>query len=154
MNPIRPWLCVGKYLETLNKRLLAARHIESMLQLAHEVKHAGIESLYLPVSDGVPLPGHLLRRGVDFVLAEKRRGQTVLIACGAGMSRSVTFAVAVLREDEGLGLLEAVREVKRHHPDSMPHPVLWESLCAYYGEAVPIHTMLRALRAPGNPSIQ
>ncbi len=68
------------------------------------------------------------------------------MACGAGISRSATFAVAVLKETEGLSLLEAVQTVKKYHPESLPHPALWESLCAYYGEEVPIISMLNALR--------
>jgi hypothetical protein len=146
MNPVRPWLYVGKFVDTLDGRTLSAQGIGAVLQLAHSVQHTGITSCFIPVDDGVPLPGDLLRQGVDFVLDAKRRGQRVLIACGAGMSRSVTFAVAALKEDEGLSLLDAVQTVKRNHPDSSPHPALWDSLCAYYGEPVPVHAMLRALR--------
>ena len=56
MYPIRPWLYVGKYRETLNRRLLHINGIGSMLQLAERVDQPGIASLYLPVDDGVPLP--------------------------------------------------------------------------------------------------
>jgi protein-tyrosine phosphatase len=146
MNAIRPWLYVGKYRETLNANLLSAKKIGAMLQLAEAVKHPNIASLYLPVEDGVPLPSHLLRQGIDFVLSEKHRGCTVLIACGAGISRSVTFAIAALKETEDLSLLEAVQSVSRRHPESLPHPALWESLCAYYHEEVSVHSMLKALR--------
>lgn len=152
MNAIRPWLYVGKYRETLDADLLSARKIGAMLQLAEAVTHPNIESLYLPIEDGVPLPGPLLRRGVDFALSEKQRGQTVLIACGAGMSRSVAFAVAALKEAEGLSVLEAWREVKKHHPESLPHPEIWESLCAYYNENVSTGEMLNALSAGGDVS--
>lgn len=147
MYTIRPWLYVGKYRETLDPTLLAAYKIGAMLHLADSVKHAGLTTLYLPVEDGEPLPSELLQQGIDFVLAEKRSGQRVLIACGAGISRSVTFAVAVLKETEGLTALEAVLAIKEHHPFALPHPALWESLCAYYQEDVPFYTMLRKLRA-------
>ena len=142
MNLIRPWLYVGKYRDTLDYGLLAAHNIGAMLQLAEAVKQPGIASLYVPIEDGVPMPDSLLRRGVEFVLSEKRLGQVVLIACGAGMSRSVAYAVAVLKEEEDLSLLEALRVIKSHHPDSMPHPALWESLCHYYREEFSLHSML------------
>jgi atypical dual specificity phosphatase len=145
MDAIRPWLYVGKYRETLSASFLRAREIDTMLQLAEAIEHPGITSLYLPVEDGVPIPTSLLQQGADFVLSEKRQGRTVLIACGAGISRSVAFAVAVLKEDEGLSLLEAVQSVKKRHPESMPHPALWQSLCDYYNEEIPISAMLRAL---------
>ncbi|MBN2006692.1 MAG: dual specificity protein phosphatase family protein [Anaerolineae bacterium] len=138
MDAIRSWLYVGKYRETLDVDLLSAKKIGAVLQLAEAVTYPDIVSLYLPVEDGIPLPDHFLRQGVDFVLSEKRREQTVLIACGAGMSRSVAFAVAALKEAEDLSVLEAFRVVKEHHPESLPHPEIWESLCAYYHEVFPI----------------
>ena len=118
MNKIRPWLYIGKYRDTLNTHLLSAYNIKAMLQLAELVEYPNITSLYLPVDDGVPLPDALLRQG------------------GAGISRSTAFAIAALKETEGMTLLEALRLVKRYHPIAMPHPAIWDSLCAYYGEDV------------------
>jgi hypothetical protein len=46
---------------------------------------------------------------------------------------------------EGLSLLEAVQSLRKHHPESMPHPALWQSLCDYYHEEIPVPAMLRAL---------
>jgi hypothetical protein len=138
---VRPWLYIGKYRETLDGHLLGANNIGAMLQLADLVDQPGIRSLYLPVDDGLPLPVDLLRQGVDFVRAEKRRGHIVLIACGAGISRSATFAVAALKEEEGLSLLDAYRVVKSRHPGAMPHFALWESLCSYYQEDVPFREL-------------
>ncbi len=137
MNEIRPWLYVGKYRDTLDRYLLEQHRIEAMLQLAELVKQPGIISLYLPVEDGEPLPFERLRQGTDFVLNEKCEEHTVLIACGAGQSRSVTFAIAVLKESEDLSLFAAWREVKLRHPDALPHMALWESLCRYYNESIP-----------------
>jgi hypothetical protein len=142
MRAIRNWLYVGKYRETLDAQYLAAYAIDAMLQLEGAVKQPGMVSLYLSVDDGVPLPVKLLRQGVDFVLAEKQQEHTVLIACGAGISRSVAFAVAVLKETEGLNLLEALQSVKVQHPEALPHPTLWKSLCDYYHEDIPIQVML------------
>ncbi len=136
MNKIQAWLYIGKYRETLNSHLLSAYNIGAMLQLADLVEQPGLTSLYLPVEDGTPLPDDLLRRGIDFVIAEKERGRTVLIACGAGVSRSAAFTVAVLKEVEGLSLLDALRIVKQRHPEAMPHPAIWDSLCTYYDEDV------------------
>jgi hypothetical protein len=45
--------------------------------------------------------------------------------------------VAVLKEEEGVSLLDAFQEVKQKHPQAMPHPPVWASLCAYYKEDVP-----------------
>jgi hypothetical protein len=136
MDKVRPWLYIGKYRDTLNTHLLSVYKIGAMLQLAELVEQPDITSLYLRWEDGEPLPADLLRRGVDFVMAEKARKQAVLIACGAGISRSSAFVVAVLKEVEGLSLLDAFRAVRQHHPEARPHPAIWESLCAYYHENV------------------
>ncbi len=142
MDRIRPWLYIGKYRETLNPHLLAAYQIEAMLQLAELVEHPGIVSLYLPVEDFQPIPFDLLRQGLDFVLAEKEQGHRVLVACGAGINRSSAFSAAVLKEAEGLSLLDAFRTVKKAHPEAMPHPPVWLSLCEYYQENIPFDTLL------------
>jgi hypothetical protein len=146
MNKVRSWLHIGKYRETLDSHLLSAYRIEAMLQLAEPVEHPGIISLYLPVEDGVPLPPQFLRKGVDFVVTEQLRGHNVLIACGAGISRSTAFAVAVLKEVEGLSLLDAFRAVRQQHTQGMPHPDIWASLCTYYNEDVSFLDMLTQTR--------
>src|SRR4051794_36253601 len=91
LETIRPWLHVGKYRDTLNRSLLGSYQIGAMLQLAEHVPHPQIATLYLPVEDGVPLAGDLLQRGGAFAHTAHQQGQNVLIACGAGISRSVTF---------------------------------------------------------------
>ena len=136
MDAIRNWLYIGRYRDTIYATLLEAQGISAMLQLAEAVQQPGVESLYLQVEDGVPLVGELLRKGVDFVLDQKHRSRKVLVACGAGMSRSAAYVVAVLKEDEGLSLLEALRTVKHYHPETIIHPVLWISLCKIYQEDV------------------
>ncbi len=149
MDPIRPWLYIGKYRETLNHRLLNVNGIQAMLLLAELIQHPGITSLYLPVQDFAPIPPNLLRQGIDFVRAEKAQAQRVLIACGAGINRSSAFAVAVLKEEESLGLLDAFRAVKRCHAEAMPHPPVWESLCSYYHEDVPYIELLSSAKIDG-----
>ncbi len=137
MYRIRPWLYIGKYRETLNLNLLSANQIGAALQLAGLVEQPGINILYLAVDDGVPLPADLLQKGVEFIIVNKEAGKRALVACGAGISRSASFAIAALKEVEGLSLLEALQEIKRYHPGAMPHPALWQSLCEYYDEDTP-----------------
>jgi protein-tyrosine phosphatase len=148
MHRIRPWLLIGSYRETLDSNLLAANRIGALLHLAAPVQPPGVTTCYLPVEDGEPLDAATLQQGVAFVLAQRVAGDTVLVACGAGISRSTSFAIAALKEAEGLGVLDAARIVRRAHPDGMPHPVLWDSLCAYYGEPHDYLTLVRAHEPP------
>jgi protein-tyrosine phosphatase len=134
-------LYVGRYRDTVNLTLLQAHSIGAMLQLADRVEQPGIEVLYLDVEDGEPLPAETLRQGVAFVRDQLAAGRRVLIACGAGISRSVTFATAVLHEEEGISLLDAFHDIHSIHRDALPHYKLWHSLCEYYHENAPFERL-------------
>jgi protein-tyrosine phosphatase len=137
MDEIRPWLYIGSYRDTKNQSYLALKSIQAMLQLAEKVEQPGITSLYLPVEDVAPIPFDLLEKGISFIHEHKMQKHRILVACGAGINRSTAFCVAALKDMEGLGLLEAFREVRSRHPESIPHQPVWESLCTYYKETIP-----------------
>ena len=143
MDQIRPWLFIGKYRDTTNGPYLQQNKIRAMLQLAELVQQPEIDSLYLPVQDLAPVSWNHLRQGVDFIRQHKEKGNRILVACGAGINRSSSFCAAALKEEEGLSLFEAFKEVKRFHPESMPHEPVWESLCNYYNEKVPYLEVMR-----------
>lgn len=143
MDPVRPWLFVGKFRDTLNPQNLKANNIEAMLQFAELVEYPGIISYHLDVEDGITLTSADFQRGVDFILQQHQSSKKVLIACGAGISRSVIFTIAALRETEGTALLTAYHEIVNAHIEALPHPVLWKSLCAYYQEDIPYIHVLR-----------
>ncbi len=145
MNQIRPWLYLGKYKETKDLYLLKTHNISAMLQLAELVEHPGILSLYLAVEDGVPISPQILKTGIEFVKSNKNAGRKTLVACGAGISRSAAFAIASLKEIEQTSLLEAYHEVKQHHPETLPHPLLWKSLCGFYHEDIPFFKILSGI---------
>lgn len=148
MRRIRPWLWIGALRDTRDEDQLMANEIGAMLQLAAEEPRPGIETLYLAIEDGVPLDAAALRRGLDFVASARTRGLRVLVACGAGISRSSTFCIGALKEAEGLPLLEGYRAVHSHHPDAFPHPALWASVTEYFREPVPFEQVLEASTTP------
>ena len=115
-----------------------------MLQLPNQSSSLEV-SLFLPVENIAPIPTDLLDQGIAFVREHKRHERRVLVACGAGINRSSAFAIAVLKEEEGLNLLEAYLEVKRWHSDAMPHPPIWESLCHYYQEDIACGNLLESI---------
>jgi protein-tyrosine phosphatase len=143
MDEIRPWLFIGKYRDTLQPSYLRSKSIQAMLQLAELVEQPNIVSLYLPVEDLAPISSEHIRQGVDFIRTHKAKGARVLVACGAGINRSSSFCAAALKEEEGLSLFEAFKEVKRLHPESMLHEPVWESLCNYYNETTPYLDVMR-----------
>lgn len=143
MHTVRPWLAIGSLRESRDRALLDACGVGAMLQLADHAPQPGIETLFLPIDDGVPLSDALLDRGVAFVRAQKALGRTALVACGLGISRSATVAIAALKEDESLSLFDALAAVRAAHPEARPHPALWQSLCRRYTEDVPYVEVIR-----------
>ena len=143
MDQIRPWLFIGAYRDTLNKSYLDFKSVRAMLQLAEKVEYPNIVSLYLPVQDLAPLSEEHIRTGLDFIRRHRQIGVQILVACGAGINRSSAFSAAALKEAEGLTLFEAFKEVKRCHPEAMPHEPVWNSLCKYYGETTPYLNLMR-----------
>jgi protein-tyrosine phosphatase len=143
MDQIRPWLFIGAYRDTINQSYLAFKSIQAVLQLAEKVEQPNIISLYLPVEDLAPVSTKHIREGVEFITYHKAQGHRILVACGAGINRSSAFCAAALKETEGLSLFDAFKEVKRKHPESMPHEPVWLSLCEYYKESTPYLDVMR-----------
>lgn len=69
-------------------------------------------------------------------------------ACAAGISRSTTYALGALKEEEGGSLLDLLLDVKRAHPQALPHIRLWHSLGAYYEEEIPYSQIWAAKHKP------
>ncbi len=146
MYRIRDWLYIGKYRDTIALTLLRTQRINAMLQLAEYVLQPNISTLFLNVEDGAPLSVEQLMRGMAFVRAQKAQGNTLLIACGAGLSRSVAFTMAALHEEEHLSLMEAYQAIVRAHPEAMPHPKLLETLRKYYNDPITFKDLWREMR--------
>jgi hypothetical protein len=144
LHSINAWLSIGKYRDTLDQGSLQQAGIGAMLQMAELVQQPGIATLYLPVEDGELIPLHLLAKGLVFVEDQRASEKNILIACGAGISRSVAFAMAALREVEGLSLLDAFYTIQDIHPAALPHPALLTALCSYYPDE-PITDILQAI---------
>lgn len=135
MHRIRDWLYVSGHAFARSEKLLNDLGIGAALSLYEELHHPPhIDTLFIHVEEGVALKPQMIEQGVAFVRQHHAEGKPILIACGHGISRSVSFALAALREIEGLTLEQAYRQVHKHHAEAMPDHVHWESLCAYYQE--------------------
>ncbi len=145
MHPIRPWLYIGNFRESKQLPSLKFYGINAVLQLAEAVQHPDIVTTYVDVDDGVILSPGKLERGVAFIREQKAAGKTVLVACGAGISRSVAFSIAALKEEEGLSMADAYLDILKSHPEALPHSALWESLRTYYNETVTFQMMMNTV---------
>jgi protein-tyrosine phosphatase len=145
MYAIRDWLYIGKFVETRSRPILIQHGITAMLQLAEEVVQPEIASLYVPVDDGQPAPAHAFDRSLKFIREQKASNRRILVACGAGISRSVTFAMAGLMEHEKLDLFDAYRVILARHLGAFPHFELCISLAAYHGVTLNSTDVIRTL---------
>jgi len=143
MDQIRPWLFISNYRDSQHISYLRAKSINAILQLADTVEHPDITSLYLPVEDFAPLRIDLLEKGLTFIQEQKKLGNRVLVACGAGINRSSVFCIIALKAEEDLSLLDAFKDIKKKHPEAMPNKPLWDTLCEYYGESIPYLDVMR-----------
>lgn len=139
MIKIRDWLYQGKYRDTIDLALLRKYNIQAILHLAENVQHPNIETRYIPIEDGHPIPHHYIQEGVDFVLSY--RPQPVLISCGAGLSRSFTYTAAVLKLTENLSLKDALADIRANHPWALPHHLVWRLVCEFYDEPFSIEDL-------------
>jgi predicted protein tyrosine phosphatase len=151
MDAIRPYLLIGGVHDTHDLRLLRYHHVGAMLQLAAEIEHPEIPSLYLPIHDGVPLTSGFLDRAIAYIWEQKAADRATLVACGLGISRSATVVIAARVEIDGDNLLAALQETRALHPETRPHPVLWKSLCDRYGENISYREVIRALPTASSP---
>lgn len=143
MIEIRPWLYVGKYTDACSEKVLANHQIDVVLELHEPVKHEHIITHFIPFQDGEPLRIPALERAIAFVREQAAAGKRVLIACSAGVSRSPTVAIAVIKVMEERTLLDALHEVRAKHPRTMPDHIHWEGLCAYFDEDIPFWDIWR-----------
>jgi hypothetical protein len=133
MNFVRPWLAIGKYVETTDEAFLIPNGITAMLQLSDPAPQPGIETLHLNVRDGRTMPLDIIGRGIDFICEQKAQGKVILVACGAGISRSVIFAWGALMQEEKLDFFEAFRQIREAHPQAQPYPGMCLSLSNHFG---------------------
>ena len=134
MYQIRPWLFTSSHHATHDLSILQDHNIGAMLQLFRPVQQEGIESTYIAIEDGYPLTEEMLDKALDFIRKSREAGHTLLIACGAGISRSTTFAMAALKVIEGLTIPQAFWTVREGNPRAMPDQDHWDGLCAYFDE--------------------
>ncbi len=141
MLVIRDWLHIGGFNATKDTALLKVFGITSMLQLHQPSPQEGIETLFLHIEDGRPILPHEIETAVGFLKAQHAQGKKILVACGSGISRSVTFSVIALKEIEGLSLHDAYQAIRTRHPEALPDHSHWDALRAYYGEGEDFWTL-------------
>lgn len=129
------WLYVSNFATASVPDALKKNNIKGMLQLYQPIKAAGIDTKFIGLKDGKAISREQIQQGIDFIHEQREKKHRILSTCGAGVSRSVTFAVIALKEIEGLSLAEAYSDVYKQHPKAMPDHIHWKSIADFYGES-------------------
>jgi hypothetical protein len=126
-------LYVGSMWVSLKPEALSGAGVGAILKL-----HAGtignleaFDVLALPFTDGLPIPDGYLRAGVDFLAERAAAGQSSLVMCAAGVSRSAAFALAYLTEQKGYDLRQAFTLLRDRRTVASPQSALWVSLLEF-----------------------
>lgn len=135
MYRIRDWLYISDYASASSRKTIDDAGIQAMLQLFQRIELEGIETKFISIGDGLPLSNEQIETAINFIREQHDKEHRLLSTCGAGLSRSVTFAIIALKEIEGLSLADAYRAIFKHHPNAMPDHIHWQALANYYGEA-------------------
>ncbi|MDX2076554.1 MAG: dual specificity protein phosphatase [bacterium] len=145
MHKIRDWLYVASFRETQDLAQLKNQDIGAILHLHQPVEHEGIDTLFVPVQEGFPLAKNDIVRGLNFINEQHAQGKKVVVACGAGISRSVIFATGALKMDESLTMTKSFAEIRKKHERAMPDELHWQSMCAYFNETIDFWEMWRTI---------
>lgn len=134
MFQIRDWLYISDYPTASSPKLVKTQDIEAILQLFEGFEMDGVATHFIPVSDGLPMTKAMIQEGIDFICNQRAKERKLLISCGAGVSRSVTFSIIALKEIEGLSMEEAYRAIRETHEKALPDHVHWQGVADFYGE--------------------
>ena len=86
---------------------------------------------FLNIHDGYDVPHSIVEGAVDFLKETHGKGQTVLVHCAAGISRSVGMAAAYLAEVHMQTSDWAIEEIHAKRECAGPHYAIHRSVDAY-----------------------
>lgn len=145
MHKIRDWLYVASFRETQDLAQLKNHDIGAVLHLHQPIEYDDITTQFVPVQEGYPLAKQDMVNGLNFIRDQHAQGKKVVVACGAGISRSVIFATGALKMAESLTMSKAFSEVRKKHERAMPDELHWQSMCGYFGENTDFWEMWRTI---------
>jgi protein-tyrosine phosphatase len=119
---VAPGLWVGSFADITDKRFLQTRNIRLVVNCTNSIPSIFFQpTIEVPLFDDETSRQKMqdaLPRIVPEILKYRRRGQTVLIHCVAGISRSASVAAAVLMVENGLTAVQAMALVQSKKPET------------------------------------
>lgn len=130
MEKITAQIFIGGREDAGEAERLLSTGITAVLTLIHGDPPApypdAIEVADHPLVDGPQNDFKNFRRAVDSLVDLLSRGETVLVHCSAGSSRSGAVGAAGLARQDGVDVDTALARIQSEKPDVEPHPALLE----------------------------
>ena len=128
MDRITTDLFVGSIESATDSDRLEAAAITPVCKLTHDPPTDGYpESVSVvdsPMMDGPRNDPATFQEAVEEVVAASNTGETVLVHCSRGSSRSPAVAAAALAVRRGWSVETALAEIRKSRPEADPHPAL------------------------------
>lgn len=154
MNFIRPNLAVSGF-HGIGTRDQFLRHgFHAHLQCADGFDRwlrDSVDVAAMVFPDGTPIPADLFAKSQAWLAGHWDRDSKILVSCAAGMSRSVTMAVALLTLKGGVSFLDAIEEVMAKRPEANPHPMVLASAAAMCGQPLTLTNLRQVYALPPLP---
>jgi len=120
MNKIRANVWLGDYADAVRVKLLKQLGITSVINLSYELNdpvNRGVNWLKVGLTYDSRNQGKLINLAIDLIEKLRSSGESILVHCAAGMSRSPYVVAKWLADREYAGdLNKAYKELKKLHP--------------------------------------
>lgn len=130
MKQVAPDLYVGGLEDAGETEVLKRQEITAVLKLTHAAPETPYPDTVTvadhPLVDGPQNDFGAFQDAVDRLTALRETGETVLVHCSAGSSRSGAIVAAALAEMERTDIDSALDRIQREKSDIEPHPALLE----------------------------
>lgn len=117
-------LFVGGYIQASKLLYRNPFKIEAVLDVSTEPPYEEAKDIvyaHIPFDDGGGIPEKKFWACMEFLFEQYSQGKNVLIHCAAGISRSVTIAIAFLCYAKIMGFDDAFNYVRQRRQIANPH---------------------------------
>jgi len=129
-------LFVGTIVDAATRSILRNHGIDTVVSLTHSPPDAGfsksVSVTQVPLTDGPQNKRAQFEAAVDALLSALESGETVLVHCSRGASRSPSVAATALGIVQDIGIKQAFEQVAEHREACDPHEALiWQAVTVY-----------------------
>lgn len=133
MTPVHDNLFIGDVDDGMDKEMLEDNEIDTVVNLSGKVCESyrilvEYEYWHVPISDDGDNDAEHLKNIVTIVSNAMSNGNTVLVHCAVGASRSVAVGAKALSQSSERSYEQSLQQIQERRAIANPHPNLREQL--------------------------